>query len=166
LKQQFRYLEHLSRLYDFTYPRLSPIAKFLIATAIGWLAALAAFMGLVAAGLGRVLAPTLAYPANILATFLLHLRYVRTQREFLIRPRPWRDFAVISLCEWAACAAAALWVHHRVAAPAWYETFGLPLIVATVARYILRKEFMQDIRGLRKDLRQRESEGESEEVKS
>ena len=24
LKQQFRYLEHLSRLYDFSFPRLSP----------------------------------------------------------------------------------------------------------------------------------------------
>src|SRR5206468_3644663 len=39
LTQQFRYLEHLSRLYDFYYPRASPILKFLIATACGWLIA-------------------------------------------------------------------------------------------------------------------------------
>ena len=30
LKEQFRYLEHLSRLYDFSFPRLAPMLKFLI----------------------------------------------------------------------------------------------------------------------------------------
>ena len=27
VKEQFRYLEHLSRLYDYTFPRASPIVK-------------------------------------------------------------------------------------------------------------------------------------------
>src|SRR3954451_25177377 len=43
IKQQFKYLEHLSRLYDFCYPRLSPIVKFLIATCLGWLVGLGAY---------------------------------------------------------------------------------------------------------------------------
>src|SRR6185295_5635851 len=41
LKQQFRYLEHLSRLYDFTYPRVSPMVKFAIATGVAWMLGLA-----------------------------------------------------------------------------------------------------------------------------
>src|SRR6185436_9268852 len=44
LKEQFRYLEHLSRLYDFTFPRASPISKFSIATISGWFVALAVFL--------------------------------------------------------------------------------------------------------------------------
>jgi hypothetical protein len=35
LKEQFRYLEHLSRLYDLTYPRLSPILKFAMVVGLG-----------------------------------------------------------------------------------------------------------------------------------
>ena len=51
LKQQFRYLEHLSRLYDFTFPRASPMVKFLVATGASWLAGLAAFLLLIHAAI-------------------------------------------------------------------------------------------------------------------
>src|SRR4051794_340394 len=51
LTQQFRYLEHLSRLYDFSFPRASPVVKFLIATACGWLGGFAAYWLLVHRGL-------------------------------------------------------------------------------------------------------------------
>src|SRR4051794_15291375 len=44
LAQQFRYLEHLSRLYDFSFPRASPVVKFLIATACGWLVGLGGYL--------------------------------------------------------------------------------------------------------------------------
>ncbi len=47
LAQQFKYLEHLSRLYDFHFPRVSPMLKFLIVTGLGWLVALSAFLALV-----------------------------------------------------------------------------------------------------------------------
>ena len=46
LKQQFRYLEHLSRLYDFKYTRASPVTKFLIATSASWIVAFASVNGL------------------------------------------------------------------------------------------------------------------------
>jgi len=154
IQQQFRYLEHLSRLYDFTFPRASPIAKFLIATAAGWLAGLGVYLAALPAG--PVAAPVIAYPATTLVTALFHLRYVHTQREFLIRPKPWLDFAVISLAEWAACFLAAVWVAHRVRVPGWWETFVLTFGVATLTRYVLRKEFMQDIRGLRREIRREE----------
>jgi hypothetical protein len=153
IKQQFKYLEHLSRLYDFTFPRASPISKFSIATLSGWFVGFAAYLILLKFELvpTPALAPIFAYPFAILVVAAFHLRYVRTQREFIIRPRPWVDFWIISLAEWATCAIAALWlVHHRVTA---IELFLLSFGCATVTRYVLRKEFLQDVRGLRKELR-------------
>jgi len=152
LKQQFRYLEHLSRLYDFTFPRASPVIKFLIATVASWLVGLAIYLSLLRGGLGPVAAPTWAYGAAILVTIIFHIRYVRTQREFLIRPHPWRDFAVISAAEWIACGLTAWWASHRVMRASALEIFLLCFGVATLVRYVLRKEFLQDIRGLRRTL--------------
>jgi len=153
LHQQFRYLEHLSRLYDFCYPRLSPILKFLIATACGWLVALGAYLALVAHNVGPVAAPALAYLFAILTTAIFHFRYVRTQREFLLSSHPWLDFAVISLAEWCACWLCALWLVGHGARLSTLELFIITFACATIVRYILRKELMQDIRGLRKDPR-------------
>ena len=156
LTQQFRYLEHLSRLYDFTFPRLSPVVKFVIATACGWFVGFAAFLVLTRTGADPARAATLSYPAAILATAAFHLRYVRTQREFLLTKTPWRDFWLISLGEWAACALAATWIARRVRAVRPAEMFVVTYAMATLARYVLRKELMQDIRGLRRELRKEE----------
>ncbi len=153
LKEQFRYLEHLSRLYDFSFPRASPILKFLIVLGASWFVGLAAFLLLIQAGLDRVLAPPTAYLGAIAVTAIFHVRYVRTQREFLVRPRPWEDFFFISLCELAACALAAAWMAHRMPVRWAPEIFLVPFGCATLVRYILRKELMQDIRGLRREAR-------------
>jgi len=152
--QQFRYLEHLSRLYDFTFPRLSPVVKFLIATACGWLTGLAVFLTLSRTGMVPMRAATLSYPAAILATAVFHLRYTRTQRKFLVTRTPWRDFWIVALGEWAACAAVAAWIAARVREIHALEVFAVTYGAATLARYVLRKELMQDIRGLRRELRQ------------
>jgi dolichol-phosphate mannosyltransferase len=153
LAQQFKYLEHLSRLYDFTFPRLSPAVKFVVATAVSWLSGLAVFLALSRTGMVPMPAATLSYPAAMLATAVFHLRYVRTQREFLVSKRPWRDFLVTCLCEWAACAAAATWIANRVRDIHALEVFALTYAAATATRYVLRKELMQDVRGLRADPR-------------
>jgi dolichol-phosphate mannosyltransferase len=153
--QQFRYLEHLSRLYDFTFPRASPIAKFAIATGCAWAAAFVVYV-LLHGAMGNPWAVTLAYPVAIVVTALFHLRYVRTQREFLVTPHPWRDFWIIAAAEWAACAAAAAWLWHRTLHPRLVETFVLSFGAATVVRYVLRKEFLQDVRGLRREIRRDE----------
>ena len=156
LKQQFRYLEHLSRLYDFTFPRLSPVVKFIIATACGWFVGFALFLTLSRTGMVPFRAATLSYPAAILTTAAFHLRYVRTQREFLFTRTPWRDFWLISLGEWTTCALTATWIANRAKEIHAAEVFVLTYGAATLARYVLRKELMQDIRGLRRDLRQEE----------
>ena len=158
LKQQFKYLEHLSRLYDFTYPRTSPVVKFLIVLALSWLIAFAVLLGLVRADVAPPRAVPLSYLAAILVTAIFHVRYVRTQREFIIRPRPWLDFTLISLAELIACTFAAWWVHSRVAEATLADYFLIPFACATVVRYILRKELLQDVRGLRKELRPGELE--------
>jgi dolichol-phosphate mannosyltransferase len=149
LKQQFRYLEHLSRLYDFKFPRASPVVKFLIATALSWVVGLAVYLLLIGCGYGKIESPILAYLPAVFVTALFHLRYVRTQREFLPRPTPWQDFLVISAAEWVVATLTAMWVSRRVNSPGIVETFVLCFGAATIMRYVLRKEFLQDIRGLR-----------------
>jgi dolichol-phosphate mannosyltransferase len=151
LKQQFKYLEHLSRLYDFKYPHLSPVSKFAIATIFGWLAGLGLFLHL-GPGQRPVYAAAMSYPAAIVATAIFHLRYVRTQREFIVRPHPWVDFAVISAAEWVVCALVAWWAWRRIVDATPATVFCFSYGAATLTRYILRKEFLQDIRGLRKTL--------------
>jgi dolichol-phosphate mannosyltransferase len=152
LAQQFKYLEHLSRLYDFTFPRLSPMVKFLIVTAASWLVGLGAYLVL-QQHTGLALAATLAYIFTILTTAVFHLRYVRTQRKFLVTKRPWIDFILISLGEWLASAVSAVWLDHNLRNMTLANMFLLTFSAATVVKYILRKELLQDIRGLRKELR-------------
>ncbi len=156
LKQQFRYLEHLSRLYDFTFPRASPVVKFVIALLCSWTLALIAYAIILAAGgsgFSPIYAPMLSYPVAIAVIALFHLRYVRTQREFLTRP-PWRDFAIIAIAEWLTCAIVAAFVAARFSAPVRpVELFLYPFAAATAVRYLLRKELLQDIRGLRREPR-------------
>jgi dolichol-phosphate mannosyltransferase len=153
IKQQFRYLEHLSRLYDFSFPRASPVIKFLVVTGLGWLAGLAAYLVMRQNHVGPVAGPVLAYIPAIGVTSIFHARYVARQREFIVRPRPWLDFVVISVAEWMTCLLAAWWVCRRVNHPTHLETFILSFGAATAMRYVLRKEFMQDIRGLRREIR-------------
>jgi dolichol-phosphate mannosyltransferase len=153
LKQQFRYLEHLSRLYDFTYPCASPIIKFLISTGIGLVIGSVVFILLGAAGLGRVLATTIGYLGSILMTVIFHIRYVRTQREFLVTRRPWVDFFIIAAAELLACILSAMWLAKRAPGAPVFEAFLISFGCGTVVRYILRKEFLQDVRGLRRAAR-------------
>jgi len=150
LQQQFRYLEHLSRLYDFKFPRASPVIKFLIATSLGWAAGLGAYFTLIRETVGPVVAITFAYAPALVLAALFHARYVKTQREFLARQTPWVDFAMISAAEWLAATATAGWATRRLLAPGQWETFILSFGAATLVRYVLRKELLHDIRGLRR----------------
>ena len=130
--------------------------KFVIATGCGWLLGFALFLTLSRSGMVPMRAATLSYPAAILATAVFHLRYVRTQREFLVTRTPWRDFWIVALGEWTACALTATWIANRVRDIHALEVFAITYAAATVARYVLRKELMQDIRGLRRELRRDE----------
>jgi dolichol-phosphate mannosyltransferase len=156
VRQQFKYLEHLSRLYDFCYPRVSPIAKFGVVMLVGGFVTLGLFAVLLLAGLKPFPAAALAYPVNILVTAVFHARYVRAQRAFLPTRRPYRDFLIVALAEWAACAGVASWMASRLRETSGLEVFLVTFGVAMVARYILRKEFLLDVRGLRREFRAEE----------
>ncbi|MCC6422583.1 MAG: glycosyltransferase [Phycisphaerales bacterium] len=153
VKQQFKYLEHLSRLYDFCFPRLSPIFKFLIVTTTAWFVGWGIYLSMLRLKVGPAAAPSIAYLGSIAVTAVFHLRYVRTQREFILRKRPWVDFWFIALAEWAACSLAAVYAAARLDNPWDVEIFLISFGLATVTRYIMRKEFLQDVRGLRRDMR-------------
>ena len=154
LKQQFKYLEHLSRLYDFTFPRASPVVKFAIVLGASWLVTLWTFAVLrKGTMLGPIGAAVWAYAAAVIVTAIFHARYVNTQREFIIRKHPWADFLFISVAEIVTCALAVMWVWARVASPSMWDFVLIPFACASVVRYVLRKELLQDVRGLRKELR-------------
>ncbi|MDW8261393.1 MAG: glycosyltransferase [Phycisphaerales bacterium] len=156
LREQFRYLEHLSRLYDFCYPRLSPIVKFVIVLALGWAVGLGVFVLTLREGVKTAYSPVIAYLAFILVTAVFHQRYIKAQREFLLTRHPWREFVLVCVAEWLACVAAAMWVANRVPDHSPLEMFLLPFSAGTVTRYVLRKELMHDIRGLRREMRREE----------
>jgi glycosyltransferase involved in cell wall biosynthesis len=157
LKEQFRYLEHLSRLYDFTFPRVSPIVKFVIVVAIGWFVGLGAFV----AGLmgPRPLVPMLCavngYFVALIVTAIFHVRYVRTQREFILGA-PWRSFLLIAASELLAVVLVAWWLQSRLEAYRAMEFWSISFAGGLIVRYVLRKELLLDIRGLRKDIRTQE----------
>lgn len=156
LREQFRYLEHLSRLYDYCFPRLSPIAKFLVVLLLGWAVGLGAYALTLQQGVRTAVSPIVAYGAFIAVTAIFHRRYVAAQREFLLTPRPWGEFLLVCLAEWLACALAAIWLAKRVPGHTPVEMFALPFAVGTITRYVLRKELMHDIRGLRREMRREE----------
>ena len=65
-------------------------------------------------------------------------------------------FVISSLAEWVVCAAAAIYIDLRVNHPDDLEIFLLPFVIALFVRYVLRKEFLIDVRGLRRDIRREE----------
>jgi dolichol-phosphate mannosyltransferase len=160
LRQQFRYLEHLSRLYDFWFPRASPIAKFLSVVACSWSVAAVVAWVLREPGLSPGLSTVAAYPSALAVVAIFHARHVRTQREFLLSTRPWRDFCLIAVAEWMTCAAVVAWTQWRLDHGSSVEVFVLAFGAATVVRYVLRKELLQDIRGLRRELRREDIDGD------
>ena len=126
-------------------------------TAESWFAALAVFLSMLSwTRINPAGATGLAYLAAILVTALFHARYVRTQREFLVRPHPWLDFLLASLAEWITCCLTALYIARRVERPSYWELFVIPFSVALLTRYVLRKELLLDIRGLRRLHREHE----------
>ncbi len=153
LAQQFKYLEHLSRLYDFTFPRASPILKFLITVVCGFAVGLALF-GFFNQISSRTTLTTLgAYLGVIAVTAVFHIRYVRTQKEFLLSRHPWRDFSLIALLELLAVACMAHWLNHYSIHVPMVQAFAMSFSCGVIVRYVLRKELMHDIRGLRKEIR-------------
>lgn len=149
IAQQVRYLEHLSRLYDFCFPRASRWVKFAVATACAWLAAFSLYVRLVAHDIGPAFAPTLAFAACAVVTAAFHLRALRIQGRPIDSARGWRDFALVILGEWSVCTLASRWLASHILHTTVLQVFALTFGAATIARYALRTRLLHDLRGLR-----------------
>jgi dolichol-phosphate mannosyltransferase len=147
--QQFKYLEHLSRLYDFCYPRFSPASKFVFTVLLAWVISCVVYGLAFSIGATQAIAAVLGYVGAIGSSAVFHARYVRTQREFLPRPTAWRDFVLSSVCELLACTVVASFLVNRITLPMHLELMTIPFAIATFVRYGMRKELLMDIRGLR-----------------
>jgi hypothetical protein len=97
-----------------------------------------------------------AYAMVIAVTAVFHLRYVRTQREFLIHPRPWLDFLIAAAGEWTVCGLVATYLLRRAGVVHEGEIVLISFASAMLIRYILRKELLLDVRGLRHEVRKDE----------
>lgn len=146
-QQQVKYLEHLSRLYDFCYPRASVFTKFMAITTLGWLVGLGVFLISICGNLPRSVSPALAYLGVIGVTGVFYQRHLRTQGA-RIDPS-WATFGLTAGVELMACAAAAQYVAHRIPAATGWEAWLISFGAATMVRYALRKELLDDLRGLR-----------------
>lgn len=151
LGEQFRYLEHLSRLYDYKYAKGSPRAKFIIAGGCGAAACMATIGALeqwantvfpinMAAGLLTMIAVTLVF----------FLRYMHTQRDFIAMKHPYSEFVYISMAELLVGWFFAVSTGEPTTSS--YLKASVGILALMVVRYSLRKFFLHDIRGIRGEL--------------
>ncbi len=144
LSEQFRYLEHLSRLYDYRFPKGAARTKFLIAAAGGAAACYGILAALNRPEIPSLLAMGVAFVAMIGVTLVFFARYVRTQRDFLVMKSPYGEFAMISFAEFIAAWAFAIATQAGI-----YVQAAVGVVILLLVRYTLRKVFLHDLRGIR-----------------
>jgi dolichol-phosphate mannosyltransferase len=144
MKEQFRYLEHLSRLYDYRFPKAAPRLKFCVAAAVGVVACYAALVPMHLARMPQPVSIAVGLGAMILVTLGFFARYVRTQRDFIVMKSPYTEFACISFAEFLAGVSLAVLIQAPLVLQA---AAALSLVLAV--RYTLRKVFLHDLRGIR-----------------
>jgi dolichol-phosphate mannosyltransferase len=144
MKEQFRYLEHLSRLYDYRFPKAAPRTKFLIAAGCGGIACFAAELALDLARMPEPVSIAGGLVAMILVTLAFFARYVRTQRDFVLMKSPYTEFACISFAEFTAG-----WFFAVLTQAHLFVQTAVGLGILLLVRYALRKVFLHDIRGVR-----------------
>lgn len=149
MKEQFRYLEHLSRLYDYKFPIGSPRVKFLVAAGCGIAACLGVVGGLARwADFGFPINMAFGLLALIAVTLVFFARYVRTQRDFIVMKQPFSEFIYISLAElitgWFFAVST-----HPATGHGWVMQAVVGLSALLAVRYTLRKAFLHDLRGIR-----------------
>ena len=145
MKEQFRYLEHLSRLYDYRFPKGSPRAKFIVAAGCGATACGLSLGLLDWAGWPFVASMAVGLLAMIAVTLVFFARYVKTQRAFTPLKHPWWEFLYISMAEFITGWTFAVATNTN----SLLIRAGIGVMVLLLVRYTLRKVFLHDLRGIR-----------------
>jgi dolichol-phosphate mannosyltransferase len=144
MKEQFRYLEHLSRLYDYKFPKASPRAKFLVAAGCGAAACFATLFAFDRLELPSLVSIAGGLVAMIAVTLAFFARYVRAQRDFIMMAQPFTEFFYISMAEFITGWAFAVATKSNV-----YTQMAMGVVILLLVRYTLRKVFLHDLRGIR-----------------
>ncbi len=151
LREQARYLEHLSRLYDHRYPRIAPITKFVASYVLSCAVAFPIFLSLHGSGVGIVPASVGALLVSTAVQASLHWRYLSAEADRVAPPHPWLGFLAMVMVELGLCAAVAAALVHELKQPTPLKVFFLAILTTAVSRYILRKELRHDVRALKGD---------------
>jgi dolichol-phosphate mannosyltransferase len=139
LRQRLRFLDHLSQLYDFCFPRGSAWAKFAIVNGCGWLIAFGLYVRLIAHDVNAVLAPAISFIAVLTTAAVFQMRSIRLTGN-PGRSRAWIDFGLVALGQWSVCALVARWVAEHVMAATAVEIFALAFGAAAAVGYAVRKQ--------------------------
>lgn len=145
LQEQLRYLEHLSRLYDYKFKNGSPGVKFLVtavgSACVGYLIAMTTRM----AGVGALDAVAVGLLAMLVVVGLIFARYLRVQRRNVVFSHPWELFLLVCVAELVG----GLWLAWFLL-PRWPFSLAVlaSLTACVVLRGVLRKLMGQNIRGL------------------
>jgi dolichol-phosphate mannosyltransferase len=137
VQQRLHFLDHLSGLYDFRYPRGSAWAKWAVVNGCAWLIAFGLYVRLVAHDVNPALAPAVAFLVAVAATSIFKLHSVRTHER---GSRDWADFALVASGQWAACALSAQWVANHAIHTTVTQVFALTFGIAAVAGYTLTRQ--------------------------
>jgi len=81
----------------------------------------------------------------IAVTAIFFVRYVRTQKDFIMMRHPYSEFVYISLAELIV----GWFFAVSTSATIWAAPIVVGVVVLLLVRYALRKVFLHDIRGLR-----------------
>ena len=142
LREQMNYLNHLSRLFDFSHPQWSAAIKYLIVNVLGVSLMLLLWLTLPAAE--EVIVPVALGYLGVIATNVFFFgRYVHYNADQMEVGFPWISFTLITTAEYVFVLGFAFFVLNTVSMAG---LLGLGILGA-LFRFMLRKLVGHDSRG-------------------
>ena len=139
LRQRLRFIDHLSRLYDFCFPRAAAWAKFAILNMVAWIIAFGIYVKLISFDVNAVIAPSVSFVVAVAASAIFQMRSMRVRGSI---GRGWIDFALVSLAQWSVCTLFARWLAVHVLTASFIEIFALTFGAAGVVGSIVRRQLL------------------------
>ena len=142
LREQMNYLNHLSRLFDFSHPQWSAAIKYLIVNVLGVSLMLLLWLTLPAAEEG-IVPVALSYLGVIAINVFFFGRYVHYNADQIEVGFPWISFTLITVAEYIFVLGFSFFVLNTVS---MVGLLGLGVLGA-LSRFTLRKLVGHDSRG-------------------